>query len=35
MACEVSRVLRHTVSIAAIPKGILLPALKRENENPL
>jgi len=29
MACDVSRVLRHTFSVTAIQKGISLPALQR------
>ena len=29
MACNVTHVLRHTVSVTAIQKGISLPALQR------
>ena len=29
MACDVTRVLRHTFSVTAIQKGISLPALQR------
>jgi integrase/recombinase XerD len=29
MACDVTRVLRHTFAVTAVQKGISLPALQR------